>query len=616
MGNFKTLEAFFKPKREQTQKEQQLTAANQNLPSSVPAGKPDTAQGARPRPSTSSGAAVCPSREATQAPLGPSSNSNLPRAVAAKSEALAERQKLRLADLLSGKRTVTSGPPASAQGSQGDWADLATTVHASCADVSLTVKSEPGPHSGSSGPASTDAPSGSAQGLEGLTTVDQILNPGHTLAPSRPRDDASVAPPPEAAAPDCELGALEAGVQPGQLQRPPKRPCLGPPPQQQQPLQQSQGQKLNPSQSKQPSGPLQQLLQRAAAKEPLREQQQQEQQAPPFAGVRPSSLPPCRNSLTSALHDRSRGHLPAASRQGLWWQGPRQVGQVRAWDVGMRLRPPAVIHQDAVTQLALGGNGQGGGGCGNGGDGVASAAAAAPAGLLLAVVQANQHVRIVPYETLRDRAEAAARELEEVEGEEEGEEEGGEGGGEAEGLGLGGGMTRGRGRRAGQELGGWDELAAGPGVSNGGLTVSMHTHVAALGWDPRRSGRLAVVDRSTPNVTLLDLGAGAAGLTATGAFERRDYRRSYLTAGDGAAAGAIRALTYLTYGPRTAPYTLAAAGRGSGTAAAVALWDERCGRAPVSRLACPGGSPLVTPLETSQDGTALMGVVQPGTVSA
>ncbi len=451
--------------------------------------------------------------------------------------------------------------------------------------------------------------------------MDHAMNPDAALAPTQPRDDSSVAPPPTAAAPDSELAALEAGVQPGQLQRPPKRPCLGPPPPQQQPLQQSQGQKLNPTpQPKHPSGQLEQLLQRSAAKEPLKEQQQQqEQQAPASARTLPSSFPPCRNGLISALNDRIRGHLPAASRQGLWWQGPRQVGQVRAWDVGMRLRPPAVIHQDAVTQLALGGNGHNGGGCGNGGDGVSSAAAAAQAGLLLAVVQANQHVRIVPYETLRDRAEAAARELEEGEGEEDGDGdgEGGEGGGEAEGLGLGlGGMARGRGGRARQQLGGWDELASGPGVSNGGLTVSMHTHVAALGWDPRRPGRLAVVDRSTPNVTLLDLGAGAASLTATGAFERRDYRRSYLTVGDGGAAGAIRALTYLTYGPRTAPYTLAAAGRGSGTAAAVALWDERCGRTPVSRLACPGGSPLVTPLEASQDGTALMGVVQPGTVSA
>ena len=39
------------------------------------------------------------------------------------------------------------------------------------------------------------------------------------------------------------------------------------------------------------------------------------------------------------------------------------------------------------------------------------------------------------------------------------------------------------------------------------LTLSLRQHVSALGWDPRRPGRLALVDRASPHVLLLDLGA-------------------------------------------------------------------------------------------------------------
>ncbi|KXZ50458.1 hypothetical protein GPECTOR_16g632 [Gonium pectorale] len=170
------------------------------------------------------------------------------------------------------------------------------------------------------------------------------------------------------------------------------------------------------------------------------------------------------------------------------------------------------------------------------------------------------------------------------------------------------------------------------GNSSSVLTLRTHQHVAALGWDPRRPGRLALVDRSTPQVTLLDLGAGPGAATAVGggaagaagvgfnggSGQGPNYRRSYLTAApasaNAAGGGAARALTYMRYGSQAATYTLAAAGRASGDGAVVHLWDERRGRTPVSRLASPGGAALVAPLEPSADGTALLGVVHPGTL--
>lgn len=83
----------------------------------------------------------------------------------------------------------------------------------------------------------------------------------------------------------------------------------------------------------------------------------------------------------------------------------------------------------------------------------------------------------------------------------------------------------------------------------------------------------------------------------------------------GGGGAAARALTFLKYGSPSAPYSLAAASRASGEGAVVHLWDERRGPTPVSRLTSPGGASLVAPLEIALDGTALLGVVHPGTVS-
>lgn len=80
-------------------------------------------------------------------------------------------------------------------------------------------------------------------------------------------------------------------------------------------------------------------------------------------------------------------------------------------------------------------------------------------------------------------------------------------------------------------------------------------------------------------------------------------------------AGAGGGLCYIAYAPAASPYTLAAAGRGAGASALVHLWDERCGRAPVARLACPGGNPLVASLEWAADGQGVLGLIGNSTVS-
>lgn len=98
-------------------------------------------------------------------------------------------------------------------------------------------------------------------------------------------------------------------------------------------------------------------------------------------------------------------------------------------------------------------------------------------------------------------------------------------------------------------------------------------------------------------------------------FQVGKLSRSYLSVDAGPSAAAARAMTYLNYGSHGAPYTLAAAGRASGNAAVVHLWDERSSSTPVSRLSCPGGASLVARMEPSKDGSVLLGVVEPGTVS-
>ncbi|GFR41744.1 hypothetical protein Agub_g2497, partial [Astrephomene gubernaculifera] len=314
----------------------------------------------------------------------------------------------------------------------------------------------------------------------------------------------------------------------------------------------------------------------------------------------------------------------------------------------MRFRAPSVVQQDAVTHIATS----------------CSASEGSAAGYVrLAVAQANQLLRIVPYMALRRYAEArrAAR----MEAAEVDEEAGCSSNSDDDGdsvrgaTGDDGNVHERRNRhnhrrhncRSGRDNGRsataaaatdmllpLDELMScplwpGSRSSNGSgdrcvVTLNTHQQIGAVGWDPRRPGRLALVDRCSPYILILELGSDRGGTGAAGSGG--DYRRSYLTAessdggvigafggggvGIGGGGGAARALTYMKYGSLSAPYTMAAAGRASGEGAVVHLWDERRGRTPVSRLSCPGGAPLVTPLEAGLGGTALMGVVHPGTL--
>ncbi|KAG2482817.1 hypothetical protein HYH03_018258 [Edaphochlamys debaryana] len=338
-----------------------------------------------------------------------------------------------------------------------------------------------------------------------------------------------------------------------------------------------------------------------------------------------------RGSLPCQLLARSIGS--ARPSRSLWLDASPRLVQAGRWDAAARLRPGSVAQQDAATHIEL-----------SSADGVPR----------LAVAQANQMVRIVPAEALRAAAEAAhsrrqrqrhadgptspgasSDESDDGDVDEEANEDGARGPGRSPSdrptPRRPGASARARGScsaAAAAPLLPWEALvdAARTGGCGGAvLTLRTHQHVAALGWDPRRPGRLAMVDRASPSVTLLDLGAG--GPQGQGGT---DFRRSYLTAapedagggvavfgaarGGGGGGAAARSLTYLSYGTRAAPYTLAAAGRSGGDGAVVHLWDERRGRAPVSRLGCPGGAALVAPLEPSQDGTALLGVVHPGTL--
>lgn len=81
------------------------------------------------------------------------------------------------------------------------------------------------------------------------------------------------------------------------------------------------------------------------------------------------------------------------------------TSQATAWDAALRQRLPSVLHQDAITQIEMSTT------CGSG-----SGAGSGSGGIRLAIAQANQCVRIVPYGVLRDAAlEARSRRREAAE---------------------------------------------------------------------------------------------------------------------------------------------------------------------------------------------------------
>ncbi|KAG2452184.1 hypothetical protein HYH02_003215 [Chlamydomonas schloesseri] len=470
---------------------------------------------------------------------------------------------------------------------------------------------------------------------------------GLALATGAGGDSADASSPADSNPPVNGAGELQEAALAGQRERPAKRPCL-------------QLQRSTPptsSSARVPSPPTASLAAAAAPPTP----------APSPPPPAPSPPPPAagalaadgfpvprehRGSLPCLIEARSLGRLRPPAQQALWLERRPALAQAAGWDAALRQRLPSVLHQDAITQIELSGAGSGSG------------------GIRLAVAQANQCVRIVPYGVLRDAAlEARARRREAAEAADESDDE------RSDDEGGGGGASRRLGTSSASAvtrrvaLQPWDELAhrgirigafcsstastaaapsntapsntaaaaaaaapsntvaaasSRPPPSSCVHTLSLRQHVSALGWDPRRPGRLAVVDRASPNVLLLDLGAS-----------RQDMVRSHLTAAAPAAAvaslgaaatgglagggggAAARNLVYLRY-PRAldAPYSLAAAGRAGGPdGAAVHLWDERAGRGPVARLVCPGGAALVAPLEApGGEPHCLVGVVHPSTL--
>ncbi|GLI71036.1 hypothetical protein VaNZ11_016153 [Volvox africanus] len=364
--------------------------------------------------------------------------------------------------------------------------------------------------------------------------------------------------------------------------------------------------------------------------------------ARPAQALALAALPPSRGSHAAAtaalerssslvylLHARSVGRL--SRHRALWWNTAPQLARVGCWNAAEGLRAPSVVHQDAVTQIELSHENDG--------------------YMCLAVAQANQRIRIVPYSVLRDFAEMqrGARSLaSEVNGDDHTDSDEHEE--EDDRLGdrdVGSKRSRRRRWQRPQPLPWQDLVEAGRihracngiprnlnGVScrmvaeegNGGdstpatarlssvLTLNTHSCVACLGWDPRRRGRLALVDRTSPSIMVLDLGRLPSGRSG-GGDRVGGFVRIQLNIGSGVPGGAAaRAMAYLKYGSTNAPYTLAGAGRASGEGAVVHLWDERWGSLPVSRLTCPGGASLLARMEPSLDGTALLGVVYPGTL--
>ncbi|GIL61693.1 hypothetical protein Vafri_15998 [Volvox africanus] len=351
---------------------------------------------------------------------------------------------------------------------------------------------------------------------------------------------------------------------------------------------------------------------------------------PPSHGSRAAVTAPLErsSSLVYLLHARSVGRL--SRHRALWWIMDSQLAQVACWNAAEGLRAPSVVHQDAVTQIELSPENDG--------------------YMCLAVAQANQRIRIVPYSVLRNFAEAqrgARSAASEVNGDDhtdsdEHEEEEDRLGDRQVGSKrshpkrwqrpqplpwqdlvdaarihrAGSGIQHCRNGvswRMGAEANGGDSTAATARLSSV-LTLSTHSSVACLGWDPRRRGRLALVDRISPSVMVLDLGQGPSGGSGGGP-RVGGFTRIQLNVGVGVPGGAAaRAMAYLKYGGTSAPYTLAGAGRASGEGAVVHLWDERRGSLPVSRLTCPGGASLLARMEPSLDGMALLGVVDPGTL--
>ncbi|GIL86048.1 hypothetical protein Vretimale_9045 [Volvox reticuliferus] len=344
----------------------------------------------------------------------------------------------------------------------------------------------------------------------------------------------------------------------------------------------------------------------------------------PSGGSRVAATAPLerRSSLVYLLHARSVGLLPP--HRALWWNRVPRMTQVGCWSAAEGLRAASVVHQDAVTQIELSSDNDG--------------------RMCLAVAQANQRIRIVPYSVLRDFAEARRgerSEASELNGDTGSDDD------EDEDDRLGGRNVGSRRQRQQPQPRLWQELVdvgrihrACSGVqrnnngvlgnlvadANGGdstvaaarlssvLTLNTQSNVACLGWDPRRRGRLALVDRISPSIMVLDLGWGPSGDSGRGP-RVGGFTRIQLNVGVSVPGGAAaRAMAYLKYGSTRAPYTLAGAGRASGEGAVVHLWDERRGCLPVSRLTCPGGASLLARMEPSLDGTALLGVVDPGTL--
>ncbi|EFJ39876.1 hypothetical protein VOLCADRAFT_100434 [Volvox carteri f. nagariensis] len=346
----------------------------------------------------------------------------------------------------------------------------------------------------------------------------------------------------------------------------------------------------------------------------------------------PESSRERRPNLVCLLQARSMGRLNP--RGELWWwksAGPR-LEEVGCWNAAEGLRAVSVVHQDAVTQIEISGETDG--------------------RACLAVAQANELVRIVPYNVLRnfaevrriaDREVAVAREDGDTNGDDsdggddDDDDEEEEKKGHLQGTCVNNVNRRShrRRRRQPQTLP-WLELvhagrirhpgggggyvgqggdsgaaAAGARSSSSVLTLNTRSRVACIGWDPQRRGRLAVVDRSSSCITLLDLGwgprsgggEGGAGTWRMGAFTRSQLM--CVGGGDVGGGAAARAMAYLKYGSPGAPYTLAAAGRAGGEGAVVHLWDERRGSQPISRLMCPGGASLVARMEPSLDARPL-----------
>ncbi|GLC42330.1 hypothetical protein PLESTB_000658800 [Pleodorina starrii] len=622
MGTFKTLEAYFRPVQrppssnapasnstdpaaaapaeaaapaprasgEPLQAEARGAGATPQQPPAAPPAAPG-APSARPASKpTSSQAATKAAKNFAAAPKPPQPPAASAAATAAAAAAAVvptiRSKDCLLAEMLHGRRALasTSGPPiGSGGGSGGNASDGAASAAGASARHDATAgaatvgcRRQQGTQQGAAvaGTAATAAAAAAAvAGAAPASANAAARAPVHSAAPIAASSSGS---------PDPQTGPV---IPPESMQRPRKRPCL-----------------------------QMTMTEAAAAVAAAAEPPQPRAARAAACAATPLERRP---NLVCLLQARSVGRFRSSSRrEELWWKARRpRLVQAGCWSAAEGLRAASVVHQDAVTQIELSSETDG--------------------RACLAVAQANQLVRIVPYSVLRDYAEAwRATDQQAMAADGDAANSSGDGSDDGDDVDVDRGQRRRRRRQPTVKLLPWQDLVDagrvrhsatweyGTARSSSVLTINTRSHVACLGWDPRRRGRLALADRCSQAITVLDLGwegsngaGAAAGGGGGGSRTGSGFTRSHLNVGSAGPGGAAaRAVTYLKYGGLGAPYTLAAAGRAGGEGAVVHLWDERRGGLPVSRLACPGGASLVARMEPSLDGTALLGVVDPGTL--